>query len=518
MPTPPIDSHDSDPGLTLEVRRLAVDPDPELAFAELFGSAQHSFWLDSASRTGGARFSFVGAPGPLGFLVSYDVRRGEVRVERGGEVETRRESIFDYLERELRRHRVAPPELPFDFDCGFVGYLGYELKAECGGAAAHRAPTADAALVFADRLLAFDHEARCVYLLALADRRTRGETDRWLAATATRLQRPAPRLLDGCGCDSDLNGSTNERAPLRLGRSREGYLEDVAACKRRLRAGESFEICLTNEVTAPTGAEPLALYRALRRANPAPYSALLRCGEVSVLSSSPERFLRVEPGGMVEAKPVKGTSRRGETPEQDARLARELAADPKSRAENVTIVDLLRNDLGRVCEYGSVAVPALMEVESFETVHQLVSTVRGRLRAGVGAAECVRACFPPGSMTGAPKRRTMEILDQLEGRARGVYSGAIGWFGLGGGCDLSVAIRTIVLADGEARVGAGGAIVLQSDPEAEYEEMLLKAQAPLRAVDPSLAGDYRRIRFSASTSRVTPRKSITSEAAATSAG
>jgi para-aminobenzoate synthetase len=305
---------------------------------------------------------------------------------------------------------------------------------------------------------------------------------------------------------------------MRLGRSRGAYLEDVAACEGYLRAGESFEICLTNRVTARTEVEPLDLYRALRRANPAPFAAFLRFDETAVLSSSPERFLRVDPDGGAEARPIKGTCRRGATPEEDARLARALLADEKSRAENVTIVDLLRNDLGRVCEFGSVEVPGLIELESYETVHQLVSTISGRLRPEVGAADCVRACFPPGSMTGAPKVRTMAILDELEGEARGVYSGAIGYFGLGGRCDLSVAIRTIVLDGGWASVGAGGAIVIDSEPELEYEEMLLKAQATLRALDPSLPADYRRIRFSASTSRVTPRKSIISEAASTSAG
>jgi para-aminobenzoate synthetase len=271
---------------------------------------------------------------------------------------------------------------------------------------------------------------------------------------------------------------------LSLSRSRERYLEDIERCLGHLVEGDSYEICLTNQLAFETHVDPLDLYRALRRANPAPFAAYLRLGDLTVLSSSPERFLRVGRDGEAEARPIKGTSRRGATPDEDAALAATLAADEKNRAENLMIVDLLRNDLGAVCEVGSVGVPEMMAVETYETVHQLVSSVRGRLRPGASAGDAIRSCFPPGSMTGAPKVRTTEILDRLEGAPRGIYSGAIGWLGLGGAADLSVAIRTIVLAGGRATVGAGGAIVLDSDPGREYEEMLLKAAAPLRAVDP----------------------------------
>lgn len=470
------------PSRQLVVRRLNLMADPERAFVSLYGESENAFWFDSCRSGEGARFSYMGDDsGALGATISYDLSVGEVRVKRGGGVELRQESIFDYLGGELQRLELSAMELPFEFECGFAGYFGYELKAECGGEAAHESPLSDAAFVFADRVIAFDHAEGHTYLLCLAEPSTGAEAEAWIEATARRLEvlPAAVELVPAQGLGSDP-------IAFLLARPRESYLEEIAECKKRLAEGETYEVCLTNSVLADTSQDPLELYRALRRVNPAPFSSFLRFGGTAVLSSSPERFLKVGRDRWVEAKPIKGTGRRGETPAEDVRLADRLRSDEKNRAENLMIADLLRNDLGSVCQVGTVHVPSLMQVESYETVHQLVTTVRGLLREGAPALDCVRACFPPGSMTGAPKRRTMQIIDELEGEARGVYSGAIGYFGLGGGCDLSVAIRTIVLDGEAARIGAGGAIVMQSDPEDEYAEMLLKARAALRSFDPAV--------------------------------
>ena len=462
--------------MELKVERLDTLFDPEQVFAEIHGESENAFWLDSSRVDEGARFSFMGVDsGPLGKTVFHRV---------GDE-----ESIFDRLTGELERLKPAfAPELPFEFDCGFAGWLGYELKVECGGDAAHESPLPDAAFVFADRMLAFDHAERRTYLLCLAGPGGKREVDEWLGTTRkTLMSMPVLAPYSDISRVSRQKGAgeSDEGFGFQLARSRERYLEEIAECKRLLAEGETYEVCLTNAVVADAAPDPLELYRSLRRVNPAPFSSFVRFGEAAMLSSSPERFLRVGRDRWVEAKPIKGTSRRGATPAEDVRLAERLRGDEKNRAENLMIADLLRNDLGRVCEIGTVHVPDLMQVESYETVHQLVTTVRGLLREELRPLDCVRACFPPGSMTGAPKLRTMRILDELEGEARGPYSGAIGWLGLGGGCDLSVAIRMIVLDGETARIGAGGAIVTMSDAEEEYAEMLLKAAAPLRALDPA---------------------------------
>ncbi len=268
---------------------------------------------------------------------------------------------------------------------------------------------------------------------------------------------------------------------------RDAYLANIAACKHEIFEGETYEVCLTTELHSDGAIDPLAAYRALRARNPAPHAALLRLGDVSVLSSSPERFLRVDRARTVESKPIKGTAPRAAHPAEDAYRAAALRADDKSRAENLMIADLVRNDLGRVCALGTVEVPALMAVETYATVHQLVTTVRGRLRDDASAIDCIRAAFPGGSMTGAPKLRTMEIIDRLEAGPRGVYSGALGFLSVNGTADLSIVIRTLVASPHGLQIGSGGAIVAASDPDAEHGEMLLKARAVLEAVGATLA-------------------------------
>ncbi|MEY9214555.1 aminodeoxychorismate synthase component I [Thermobifida halotolerans] len=470
----------------LHVRVVEAAVDTQALFSRLYAdSPEPSFWLDSARiEPGWSRFSFLGdTAGPLAETVRYRVEDQEVEVTRTGEAPRRvLGTVFDYLGRELARRRVDNTELPFDFTCGYVGYFGYETKADCGSPNRHRSPAPDAVWLFADRFVAVDHQEDATYLVAMSD----GTADSvaqavdWLEKTASVVQflirsAPEPRpAADGAAAPVDVE------AHLTVGRDR--YVADIGVCQSKLLEGESYEICLTNSVWLPAVEDGYQFYTRLRAVNPAPYGAYLRLGEeLEVACSSPERFLSITRDGGVETKPIKGTAPRGATPEEDARLRDSLTSSAKTRAENLMIVDLLRNDLGRVCEVGSVHVPRLMATESYTTVHQLVSTIRGRLRTETDAVDCVRACFPGGSMTGAPKLRTMEIIDELETEARGVYSGSIGYLSCNGAADLNIVIRTAVRIGDRWRIGAGGAIVLDSDPQEEYEEMLLKANAPLRA-------------------------------------
>lgn len=442
------------------------------AFETLYGRETHAFWLDSSrAERGMSRFSFMGGlGGPLAAVAMYDRGKGEISVRRPGCRETVRGSIYEFLAEELAFRRCFSDELPFDFNCGFVGYFGYELKAEDGSDEKYRSELPDAAFLFADRLIAFDHEEAAAWLVSYGSPEDARD---WMEATARVLANlPAPECVRALPPVDRV---------VRLTRSRQEYVEAVARCQEYIRDGESYEICLTQQMRSGPLQDALSFYLTLRRINPAPYAAFLRLDGVAVLSCSPERFLRIDRRRVVESRPIKGTRPRGRTPEEDEALRRELADSEKDRAENLMIVDLMRNDLGRVCEPGSVEAPELMKVESYETVHQMVSTVRGRLRPEMDAAQCIRAAFPGGSMTGAPKMRTMDLIDGLETGPRGIYSGALGYLGLCGTADLSVVIRTLVSTPAGTSFGVGGAVVAMSGAEEEFEETLVKARAIIQA-------------------------------------
>ncbi|MEV6328774.1 aminodeoxychorismate synthase component I [Streptomyces sp. NPDC051909] len=469
------------PSYRVSVRRLDVAPDPQTAYQELFSAEQSSFWLDSSTGAAqGARFSIMGdGSGPLGEFLTYRVADRTVELHRAGRpVERIATTFLDYLDSSLRERAVpADDRLPFDFNLGYVGYLGYELRAETTPTVpTYQAATPDAALVFADRALVLDHAERCCYLLRLSRTEEDPEAAAWLETTGRRLLAMPPETAEAPRPEPRPRPAADiPRMELRWQPG--AYLNLVGDCLVELRDGESYEICLSNMAVVRTDIDPLRTFANLRRISPVPYGALLDLPGVAVLSASPERFLTIDATGSVESKPIKGTRPRGLTPEEDERLRRSLELSEKDRAENLMIVDLVRNDLNTVCETGSVHVPSLFAVESFAQVHHLVTTVRGRLREGLSAVDCVRAAFPCGSMTGAPKLRTLEIIDRLERGPRGVYSGTLGWFSLSGACDLNVVNRTIVATPGEVSFGVGGAVVALSDPTEEFEETLVKARA-----------------------------------------
>jgi anthranilate/para-aminobenzoate synthase component I len=305
------------------------------------------------------------------------------------------------------------------------------------------------------------------------------EAERWIDSTIKRI-----RSIIVTPAIPKANLCQPEEVERYLMHDKERYLANIARCKEKIEAGESYEVCLTNRVRVPlqlkAAREVFETYLILRETNPAPYACFIKDERFSILCSSPERFLKIDREGQVEARPIKGTMPRDSDPERDEANRAALRKDERFFSENLMIVDLLRNDLSRSCVAGTVSVPALMKTESYATVHQLVSTIRGTL--GKSIPQCIAACLPGGSMTGAPKKRTLEIINELEGVPRGVYSGAIGYLSLNSTADLNIVIRTVVIHQDMAEIGVGGAITYLSDPEQEYDEMILKAIAPFSAL------------------------------------
>lgn len=477
-----------------QTRELIVRPLPfavncEEAYPLLTAGAEYSFWLDSAREESPMSVaSYVGAvPAQLSPL---RVDSARAAAESGGE------DPFAQLEAALasapRPDAAAATGLPAGLRGGYVGYFGYEARAAMGlehghpvpgYLPAHEAPTPDSLWLPAVRYLVHEHARPGV-----AARSWLVGDEPWCEAAERLLSAaldPALSAAGECASDNAPENTPELTEPLLFtAPAAEAYMDSVRASQHEIYEGNSYEVCLTAQTSAriqnPSPELFFEFYRRQRAHNAAPYAAYLRCGDFSVLSSSPERFLSVDEQRNAQTKPIKGTVPRGATPEEDAAAAAWLRTDEKTRAENLMIVDLLRNDLSLVSEPHTVRVPVLMGVESYSTVHQLVSTVSSRLREGVSAVAAARACFPGGSMTGAPKPSTMQIIEGLENRARGVYSGALGFVSADGSANLSIVIRTLVAHDdGTVTLAAGGAVVADSDPAAEYEEMLTKLRAAL---------------------------------------
>jgi para-aminobenzoate synthetase len=463
-------------------RELPRALDTDAAFCSLFATSPHAFWLDSSLVSPGlSRWSYLGdASGPNAETVSYDCADGFVAVERGGHHQHYSGTIFDYLNAQPQASPQTPPPCPFTG--GYVGWFGYELQQDCGSRVCRKASTPDSLLIHSDRFIAVDHVEGKNYLVAIDGPEHEARARQWLdetEAAIANLQLSPPIVPHGTR-PLDVVMAKGEHA----------YRASVEECLHMIREGETYQVCLTNELSCESDLDPLDVYRVMRRINPAPFAAFMRWPGGAVLSASPERFLSSDTQGEIETKPIKGTARRDPDLRRDHELREALRQSRKDRAENAMIVDLLRNDLSRCCEPGTVHVSELFGVESYETVHQLVSTVRGTLRPDCTVTDLLQAAFPGGSMTGAPKLRTLEIVDRLEQRARGIYSGALGWIGADGAADLSIVIRTIVAQQGRFTIGVGGGVVAASTPQAEYAEMLLKAQASIKALVVAAFGRY----------------------------
>jgi aminodeoxychorismate synthase component I len=464
-----------------------------LPLAERLHARPASWWLDSALPGGRlGRFSFAGAE-PWAIA----------RATAGGlELETRRAVRPDLpvgraqrageplalLEELLSPPLAADPAPDLPLLGGAVGWLGYELAARFEPRLPRPEPDElglpDLCFLLVDRVVALDHASGRRYACALGFGRGAREA-RARAAEGAASFGAELAALEAAAPPARLAESARERAPApppALSLDAPAHAKAVAYLLERIEAGDVYQACLTHRFERPYAGDPWRLYRVLRARNPAPFAAWLSLPEAAICSSSPERFLAVGASGRVESRPIKGTRPRGEEPRRDAALAGELARSEKDRAENLMIVDLVRHDLGRVCETGSVAVPELRAIESYATVHQMVSTVSGRLRRGAGRADAIRAAFPPGSMTGAPKLAAMRLLAGLEPVRRGVYSGALGYLDARGGADLAVVIRTAVVARGRAFVHSGGGIVADSEPAAEWRESQDKVRVLLEAI------------------------------------
>ncbi len=456
---------------------------PLALYAQL-ASGPYSYLLESV--VGGERFgrySFIGLPcaeriearGRTVWRMLKNARGADVCVERADDADP-----YEFVRAWLRRHRTAPA--PLRFAGGLVGYFGYDTVRHVE-ARALGAPkpdplgTPDMVLLVSDELAVVDNVLGKLYLVVYADPQQPGA---WRAAHE-RLEQLRHRLSSPIPSGM-LSAHPGRAAPVERSFTEAGFLAAVKRAKDYIGAGDVMQVQISQRSSRDFAAPPLELYRALRGVNPSPYMFYLDFGDHHVVGASPEILVR-QAGDAVTLRPIAGTRPRGATPAEDAAVAAELLADPKERAEHVMLIDLGRNDVGRVAATGSVKVTEQMVVERYSHVMHIVSNVEGRLRPGLDAIDVLKASFPAGTVTGAPKVRAMQIIDELEPVKRGIYSGAVGWLGFNGDMDVAIAIRTAVLKDGRLHVQAAAGIVADSDPQAEWLETQHKTRAVLKAAE-----------------------------------
>ena len=456
---------------------------PVSAFLAIAANQPHAFLLESVERGEQiGRYTFLGARP----YMQVQARGEDVLLQRGKRREQRKGNVLQIVKEQLREHRPAVvPGLP-PFTAGAVGYFAYDIVRQLENIGVHAKDDLalpDCALMFFDRLLVFDHLRHQIHIIATADvsrESPRRAYDRALADIAI-LEK---KLASGLRPTHWQSHSRQSKPKLKVhaGTSRQGFMQAVQRAKEYIAAGDIFQVVLSQRLDFAPQVTPFAVYRALRTVNPSPYMYFLRMGDMHVLGSSPEMLVRVT-GRRLEYRPIAGTHRRGRDETEDLRLEQQMLHDEKERAEHVMLVDLGRNDLGRVSEYGSVKVRELMYVERYSHVMHLVSALEGKLRHELDALDAFAACFPAGTLSGAPKVRAMQIIEELEPTRRGVYGGSVLYADFAGNLDSCIAIRTMLMQGKRAYLQAGAGIVADSDPAREFEECMNKAQALLRAVE-----------------------------------
>jgi anthranilate synthase component 1 len=470
------------------VREVLSDLDTPLSVYLKLAAAPHTYLFESVE--GGERFgrySIIGLP----VRRVYTFRGHTLEVRDHGDLVERREVADPFAEVEALRSAHSVPKLDGvpGFTGGLVGWFGFECIGYieprlAGGDKRDELDTPDILLMLSEEVAVFDNLKGRLYLIVHADPR---EADAWERAQARLDTLTATLRQPGAGYPAPLARDVLDEGDFVSGFTREGFIAAVEKSKDYIRAGDIFQVVLSQRLSVPFNARPVDVYRALRALNPSPYMYFLDVGDTQVVGSSPEILVRLE-GGQVTVRPIAGTRPRGKTVEEDQALEAELLADPKERAEHLMLIDLGRNDAGRVSQAGSVAVGERFVIERYSHVMHIVSEVTGTLLPGLSYADVLRATFPAGTVSGAPKIRALEVIRELEPIKRNVYAGSIGYLGWHGDADTAIAIRTAVIKHGRLHVQAGAGIVYDSDPQAEWDETMNKGRALFRAVAEAAKG------------------------------